>query len=241
MGKNAEMNGSFTANAISTDASLLFGTKAQLRGFEMPNPPSNLDTLTKLANWINSLKFAGLYFYDVKGGEAGSISTLACSMNGNGAIDYRAVIIKTRDTANARSTISLCDQAGENSIADITADTIDLWGKKTNRLTWRSLSIFSCPYDKSSTTSRLHNRRNPGTPRPKVRRKQRRLWTGDTNRQHPHLYQNRRRGSDVRRYSRKGPCRWKRNRYVWKQCTYPFQQWSSDQILYQWPAMRIYR
>jgi hypothetical protein len=130
VGKNAEMNGSFTANAISTDASLLFGTKAQLRGFEMPNPPSNLDTLTKLANWINSLKFAGLYFYDVKGGEAGSISTLACSMNGNGAIDYRAVIIKTRDTANARSTISLCDQAGENSIADITADTIDLWGKK---------------------------------------------------------------------------------------------------------------
>ena len=212
-----------------------------VRGFEMPNPPSNLDTLTKLANWINSLKFAGLYFYDVKGGEAGSISTLACSMNGNGAIDYRAVIIKTRDTANARSTISLCDQAGENSIADITADTIDLWGKKRIDLHGE---VYPSSHVRMINQAQLQGYTTggtPGTPRPKVRRKQRRLWTGDTNRQHPHLYQNRRRGSDVRRYSRKGPCRWKRNRYVWKQCTYPFQQWSSDQILYQWPAMRIYR
>lgn len=129
VGKNAEMNGTFTALAKTTDSTLKAGTKSMLRGFDMPSPPSNIGSdLRKLIEWINSLQFAGLYFYDLDGGEAGSITGSSFSQDMNGMITNRGVMIRANSFKNCKAYITLSDLNvnGREADIDLYADNIQM-------------------------------------------------------------------------------------------------------------------
>jgi hypothetical protein len=123
----ASLIGTFSAQALTTDSTLRVGTKSTIRGFNMPNPPTNVGSdIHKLIEWINSLQFAGLYFYDVDGGEAGSVVGTAFSQNGNGVITNRGIMIRANNFQNCRSYIALSDidVNGRTCDIDLNADNI---------------------------------------------------------------------------------------------------------------------
>lgn len=109
VGKNAEMAGSFSAQSNCYDSSFNLGTTVTLRGSDIPTPPSNVGTdLGALAEWLRSMKIAGLYFHNEEGQDIGGLLGMSVSLDGKTATN-KGVSLGTGDITSNGASIFLSE------------------------------------------------------------------------------------------------------------------------------------